>query len=102
LKDTWGYDHFRDILFYENPDLSNDKENISQGILIEDIVAQVELSKKSTKYSDILITAPTGAGKSVIFQIPAIYIANKFQYVTIVVSPLIALMYDQISSLKEK
>ena len=46
----------------------------------------------------MFLTAPTGAGKSLLFQLPAFYIASKGD-VTIVVSPLIALMKDQVSAI---
>lgn len=102
LKTYWNSNDFRMLDFYENPDESIEKVKISQGELIETIVKQVEAAQESDNYSDIFITAPTGAGKSVLFQIPAIYLAQKRDLVTIVISPLKALMVDQVRQLKEK
>ena len=48
----------------------------------------------------MFLTSPTGAGKSVLFQVPAMYLAEQYELVTIVVAPLKALMYDQVEALQ--
>ncbi len=93
---------FRDIEFYENPDTSTDKINISQGVITERVVANAERALNGEGYSDIFITAPTGAGKSLLFQVPALYLKDQHDAVTIVISPLKALMADQVESLHER
>src|SRR5690349_14783683 len=45
---------------------------------------------------DVLVVMPTGAGKSAIYQVPAILLDGP----TVVVSPLIALQRDQVTSLR--
>jgi len=71
LKDTFGYDQFRPL----------QKEAI-----------EAVLDKK-----DVLLVLPTGGGKSICFQVPAL----AQEGVSIVVSPLIALMNDQVIALQQ-
>ena len=71
LKNVFGFSNYR----------------YGQKEIVENI-----LSKKQT-----LAIMPTGAGKSLCYQLPAVISKKK----TIVIAPLIALIEDQVSSLKE-
>lgn len=91
-----NFESFRQLRFYKNPDINNNVVEISQAQIISDIITQAENAYADPHdYRDIFITASTGAGKSVMFQIPAIYLAQKHKKLTIIIEPVKALMQDQ-------
>jgi ATP-dependent DNA helicase RecQ len=59
---------------------------------------QIEAVRAAMQGRDALVVMPTGSGKSLCFQLPAL----ELEGTTVVVSPLIALMKDQADSLREK
>ena len=50
---------------------------------------------------DVLAVMPTSAGKSICYQVPAIALAERTGGLTVVVSPLISLMADQVGALRQ-
>lgn len=59
---------------------------------------QIEAVRSAMQGNDTLVVMPTGSGKSVCFQLPAL----ELEGTTVVVSPLIALMKDQVDRLLER
>lgn len=95
-----SYD-FKKISIYENPFESNNKVEISQSIIIDKIYQNIQKAQNGERPRDVFVTAPTGAGKSILFQIPAVMAAEKNGLITIVISPLIGLMKDQVNNIKK-
>ena len=62
---------------------------------------QAEIVTHVINGGDALVLMPTGGGKSLCYQVPAIARQRAGNGVTIVVSPLIALMHDQVGALIE-
>jgi ATP-dependent DNA helicase RecQ len=58
---------------------------------------QAEVIRSVLEGRDTLAVMPTGAGKSLCFQLPALHLPGK----TVIVSPLISLMKDQVDKLSE-
>jgi ATP-dependent DNA helicase RecQ len=63
--------------------------------------AQAEIVEHVIEGGDALVLMPTGGGKSLCYQIPAIARHRAGRGVAVVVSPLIALMHDQVGALEE-
>ena len=63
--------------------------------------AQAAIIEHMIGGGDALVLMPTGGGKSLCYQLPAIARHRAGRGVTVVVSPLIALMHDQVGALEE-
>lgn len=65
-------------------------------------ISQFDIIDAAFDDKDFIAILPTGAGKTLCFQAPALYKAKTYKALTIVVSPLVALMQNHIESLKSK
>jgi ATP-dependent DNA helicase RecQ len=62
---------------------------------------QAQIVEHVVAGGDALVLMPTGGGKSLCYQVPAIVRHRRERGVAVVVSPLIALMHDQVGALEE-
>jgi ATP-dependent DNA helicase RecQ len=84
LKSHFGFDEFRRF----SPD--------------EKIPAQETAVRWAVENRSFIAVFPTGGGKSITFQLPALMAGEASRGLTVVISPLVALMKDQIDNLLEK
>lgn len=62
---------------------------------------QAEIVEAALAGRDVLAVMPTSAGKSICYQVPALVLEQRSGGLTVVVSPLISLMKDQVGSLRQ-
>lgn len=102
LKEMYGYEEFRNLEVYDDLFKGKEKLQLSQGQLIEEVIVEAEKGiGDGADIRNLLLTAPTGAGKSLLFQLPAIYLGNEYKLLTLVISPLKALIVDQVEALQK-
>ncbi|GJE97049.1 ATP-dependent DNA helicase-like protein [Phanerochaete sordida] len=63
---------------------------------------QLEACTDSMQGRDVFVLMPTGGGKSLCFQLPAVVKNKQMDGVTVVICPLVALMQDQVSALQKR
>ncbi|MCZ6168648.1 RecQ family ATP-dependent DNA helicase [Campylobacter ureolyticus] len=74
-------------------------ENINEGLFK---ISQKDIINSALNDNSILAILPTGGGKTFTFQLPALIKAQAYNALTIVISPLQALMKNHVDSFKEK
>lgn len=67
----------------------------SEGRPLQEVIVE-----KTMAHSNVLGILPTGTGKSVCYQVPALSLYDKTGALTVVISPLVALMADQVQGME--
>lgn len=98
LKKFWGEEyHFRKFPMYDGQIKGDGKLKKQQG---KDL--QRDATERALKGGNMLAIFPTGGGKSLSFQLPALMQWRLMGALTVVISPLQSLMNDQVDNLDEK
>ncbi len=87
----------------ESPYHSEIMENLRKVYRLQDFrTNQLEAITAAMGGRDVFVLMPTGGGKSLCYQLPAVCRRGETKGVTIVVSPLLALMQNQVAGLRDK
>lgn len=81
LKDFFGYDEFR---------------------VFDGVPMQLQAVEAAIRSESLLTIFPTGGGKSLTFQLPALMAGRNIHGLTVVISPLQSLMKDQVDNLADR
>lgn len=76
---------------------------VSQADIIVRVIEQAEAAlggEGPCRFRDVFVCAPTGSGKSLLYQVPAVCLNEAHGGLTVVVSPLRSLIKDQIDKLR--
>lgn len=68
----------------------------------DDKPLQEQTAQHAIQGGSLLAVFPTGGGKSVTFQVPALIAGERAKALTVVISPLLSLMKDQVDNLEQK
>jgi ATP-dependent DNA helicase RecQ len=79
-----------------------ESESAEQDGLLAKRISQRDIVQNSLDSTSILAILPTGGGKTFTFQLPALIKAKAYKGLTVVISPLQALMKNHVDSFKEK
>lgn len=84
LQNYFGYEDFRS--FDQDEEISLQEKTVRAGLSLNSFVA----------------VFPTGGGKSLTFQLPALMKGSLSRHLTVVISPLVSLMKDQVENLEKR
>ena len=89
-KDVFGFGTFREF------------PRLNANLLDNPSISQREMVEAALRDESFLTILPTGGGKTFTFWLPAVFKANSYKSLTVVISPLQALIEDHIKSFNQK